>query len=112
RARLAKEIGKVKGEGLGRSLYDPVREEQVLNRLREWLNTFPEEHLPQNSISAIYREIMSACLSVQAETRVAFLGPLGTYSHLASERVFGRSAIWILCQSIAGVFERVMGGRA
>jgi chorismate mutase / prephenate dehydratase len=50
--------------------YDPVREQQVLDRLAARAGRFPAD-----AIRAVYREVMSACLALQEPVKVAYLGP-------------------------------------
>jgi len=37
--------------------------------------------LPNDTLVNIFREIMSASLSLNKEVKISFLGPRGTYSH-------------------------------
>ena len=93
RARVALEVGRVKkadldaGQVAKARFYDPERERSVLGRLgMKECQTFPRTAIP-----FVFREIISACRSLETELKVAFLGPLGTYSHIASTQVFGSS---------------------
>ncbi len=61
--------------------------------------------LPDSSLEAIYREILSATRALQRPPRVAYLGPLGTFSHEAALRQFGRSAVYIPCRNFADIFQ-------
>jgi len=58
-------------------VYIPGREKQVFEKVAS-LNTGP---LTDDAIKAIYREVMSASISLQKEVSIAYLGPPGTYSH-------------------------------
>ena len=60
RADLVHEVGVIKKRD-GLQIYAPEREEALLRRLVE-LN---EGRLPEKSIKAIYREIMSAALALE-----------------------------------------------
>ena len=68
--------------------------------------------LPQEAIQAALREVVSGCRSLVRELRVAFLGPLYTYSHLAAIAHFGQSVELAPVGSIAAVFEEVNRGQA
>ncbi len=87
----------------GLPAYDPDRERGVLDRLAaRGAGRFPRE-----SIVAVYREVMSACLSIQAPVTVAFLGPEGTFTHIAARRLFGLAARYTETATIDGVFDAV-----
>jgi len=102
RSRLALEIGHIKKEA-GLPVFDPAQEGQVYRRICE-INGGP---LPGRSLLAIYREIISACRSLQAPLSVACLGPEASFSHLAAQAHFGKSVRFIPCGSIADVFDSV-----
>src|SRR3990172_9206441 len=96
RAHLAEEIGKAKKEA-GLNLYSPEREQEVLTQM-ESHNPGP---LPQGSVGAIFREIMSACLALQTPLQAAYLGPEATFSHLAAMGHFGSSACFLAQPTIS-----------
>jgi len=54
---------------------------------------------------------MSACLSLEKELKVAYLGPEATFSHLAALEKFGHSAQMISKKSIPSIFEEVKRDR-
>lgn len=90
-------------KGAGLPAYDAERERAVLERLAQrGAGRFPRE-----SIVAVYREVMSACLSIQAPVTVAFLGPEGTFTHVAARRLFGLAARYTETVAIEGVFDAV-----
>ncbi|MCX5715822.1 MAG: prephenate dehydratase [Candidatus Omnitrophica bacterium] len=68
--------------------------------------------LPDESIKAVYREIMSGALGLEGPVRVAYLGPAATFTHLASIKKFGNSVKHIPVNSITEVFSEVEKGRA
>ena len=107
RVKIALEIGKVKDKE-SRDYHAPDREREVLERL-ESRNQGP---LPARSISAIYREIMSASLALQHPLCVAYLGPEATFTHLAALKKFGSSFNYLPAKSIGDVFIEVEKGRA
>jgi len=111
RARLAHTVGEIKraeeGEG-SIQFYRPEREAQVLRRV-QGLNPGP---LSDASIAWLFREIMSACLALEQPTRVAYLGPAGTFSQMAALRQFGHAAELVPCHSIPEVFRAVASGNA
>ena len=88
--------------------YSPEREREILERLTI-LNTGP---FPNDTLKVIYREILSASLSLEEPLRVAYFGPLATYTHLAAMRHFGSSASFLPVETIGEVFDAVDSGKA
>ena len=107
RAELAQQIGKLK-QADGQQVYDPQREAEVLERARD-ASVGP---LCGESVSHVFRELISATRGLQAPTRVAYLGPEFTFSHLAAIERFGQSAELVPVSTIAAVFEEVERGQA
>ena len=72
-----------------------------------------ESGLPAETRAAIFRELANALQNTVARTRtkVAFLGPLHSYSHLATLEGFGASADLVPVRTIAAVFEEVSSGQ-
>ena len=107
RTKYVLEIGKLK-HATGSEIYAPDREEAVFRRV-VGQNPGP---LTNDSLRAIYREIMSSALALEKPLIIAFLGPEATYSHMASVRKFGASVRYEPLPSIADVFADVAKGRA
>ncbi len=108
RASVAQEIAAVKRAAKLAVFHDPERERQVLSRLVDKGG----KRFPPAAIRAVFREVMSACLSVEQPLRVAYLGPEGTFSHLAARRLFGLQARYRDCATIDAVFDAVSSGDA
>ncbi len=103
RADIVHEIGVIKKrEGL--EIYAPEREEKLLRRL---VDKGKGGRLPGISIRAIYREIMSAALALEEDLKIAYLGPLGTWTHQAAIGKFGHSVKYLPQPSFGDVFEQV-----
>jgi chorismate mutase/prephenate dehydratase len=102
RAALAQRIGRSKSLS-NQEVYVPSREKEILQRLSD-LNRGP---LASSSIDSIYREVISACRSLEAPLRVAFFGAEATYSHLAAKEKFGSSSELRATTTIPEVFQEV-----
>ena len=107
RAALANEVGDIKRVE-GSPVFRPEREAQVIHGLQT-ANGGP---LKGDSVAHIWREIMSACRALEAPQRVAFLGPVGTFSEQAALQFFGTSIERVPCISIDEVFRATAAGTA
>ena len=107
RAALAQEVGDVKKKE-GSVAFRPEREAQVIDGLKT-ANPGP---LKSESVAPIWREIMSACRALETPTRVAYLGPAGTFSEQAALGFFGSSIVRVPCASIDEVFRTTTAGAA
>jgi len=87
RAALAEQVGEVKKRE-GSPLFRPDRVAQVIESVQA-ANPGP---LKGQHVAAIWRELMSACLALEAPQRVAILGPEGTFCEQAAIEYFGSSA--------------------
>ncbi|HRD87727.1 MAG TPA: prephenate dehydratase [Accumulibacter sp.] len=104
RARLAQQVGEIKARhGEAGFIYRPEREAQVLQRI-QGMNPGP---LSNESLTWFFREVMSACLSLEQPLGIAFLGPLGTFSESAAVKHFGHAARLLPQISIDDVFREV-----
>ncbi len=68
--------------------------------------------MPLDCARAVLREVESGCRSLLRDLRIAFLGPLYTYSHLAAMHAFGQSVEFVPVGSISAVFEEVNRGHS
>jgi chorismate mutase / prephenate dehydratase len=108
RADVAKDVADIKRAAKVEIFHDPERERQVLDRLV----SKGGKRFPPDAIRAVFREVMSACLSVEEPLRVAYLGPEGTFSQMAARSLFGLQARYRECATIDAVFEAVESGDA
>ncbi len=107
RAALANEVGHVKRLD-GSPVFRPQREAEVIRGLQA-RNPGP---IQDAGLAHIWREVMSACRSLEAPQRVAFLGPAGTFSEQATFQYFGSSIERVPCSSIDEVFRAAASGSA
>jgi chorismate mutase/prephenate dehydratase len=108
RAGVTLSVGKLKSKRTAPS-FSPDREAQIYERL---IKANKRGLLKEDTIKAIYREIMSGSLSLQNPPRIAYLGPDVTFTHIAAVKKFGESLEYIKCDSIADVFTEVERERA
>ncbi len=107
RALLATEIAEIKNKGKGAvKYYRPEREAQIL---RSVIKDNPGP-LSDKTIARLFRELISACLALEKELVVAYLGPEGTFTHAAAMKHFGQSIECIPLPSIDQVFQQVQSG--
>ncbi len=90
------------------AVYSPEREVSLLNRLKN-LNKGP---LGGDDIDNIFREVLSACRSQRTVLEIAYLGPQGTFTHLAAIKKFGKKPKYIPTDSISDVFDKVEADEA
>ena len=100
-------IGELKLKA-GEEIYAPHRELAVLQRICK-VNAGP---ITDESLRAIYREIMSSALSLEKTMTIAYLGPEATFTHQAAIRKFGASLNYSAQRTIADVFTEVCRSRA
>ena len=107
RAELAQQVAHVKQLGDADAVfYRPEREAQILARVKE-RNGGP---LDAETVARLFREIMSACLALEQRTRVAFLGPEGTFTQQAALKHFGHAVEAVPLGAIDEVFREVEAG--
>lgn len=102
RAEIVLAIKKIK-ETENLSPYSPEREQEVYNRLIK-NNPGP---FPNEALKAVFREIMSASISLEKKLKIAFLGPEASFTHMAALKKFGSQVEYIPLPSIADVFNEV-----
>ena len=105
RARLAQRIGELKG---GSPAYRPEREAQVLRRVAAQAGA----PLGAETLTRVFREVISACRGLEVQLRVAYLGPQGTFSEQALRRHFGGGVEGVPAPSIDEVFRASESGAA
>jgi chorismate mutase/prephenate dehydratase len=93
--------------GTPRALYDPELDDALWSQLEQQPGA-----LPFSALQGIYRELLSASRRSVKTTRVAYLGPQFSYTHLATIERFGKSADLSPVNTIAAVFEEVNRGLA
>lgn len=98
-------LAEANGSAVG--FYRPEREAQILKEVAR-RNEGP---MGSTAIQRIFREIISASLTLEEPMKVAYLGPEGTYSHAAADRHFGHAVETVSEVGIAEIFGAVEAGR-
>jgi len=102
RAKLVVAIGREKRRR-AKSQFSPARERQIFDRLLA-ANPGP---LPAEGLVSIYREIIAVHRQLEMPATIAYLGPAGTFTHMAVLRKFGAQAQATAVDSIAEIFTQV-----
>jgi len=100
-------IGEIKIKA-GEEIYAPHRELAVFARICKQ-NAGP---ITNESLRAIYREVMSSALSLEKSLTITYLGPEATFTHQAAIKRFGSSLHYAAQKTIADVFTEVSKNRA
>lgn len=102
RVAISKQIGDVKRDS-GLNVFDMAREESVLKKLA----SHSTEKFPASFINAVYGEIIDYSRAIQRPPRVAYLGPVASYTYSAALRKFGSYGEYFASVSTDDVFEAV-----
>lgn len=105
RAQVVIEVGKLKLADEGQ-IYVPHREKAVLEKIK-LLNKGP---LPDKTMQAIWRELMSGSFLLERQLLIGYLGPQGSFSHNAAILKFGQSVDYEALTDIRAIFEEVSKG--
>ncbi len=104
RAAAARKIGALKACG---PAYRPERESQILAKVEKKRGVLPPERM-----TAIFREVISACRGLEEAIRVSYLGPEGTFSEEALRKHFGAAVEALPVASVDEAFRRCESGGA
>ena len=102
RLETARKIGAIKAKN-GGPVFDSAREALLLSRLNR-LNRGP---LSTGALHYIFKEIIAASREIQKPVTVAYLGPEGTFTHLATLNHFGRGVQTAPLSRIRDIFAGV-----
>ena len=107
RASLAHDVGIAKGKA---TVYRPEREREIIERVIQRAQASGGK-LSESALAQIFREIMSACRSLEKPMSVAYLGPQGTFCEMAAIRAFGHGVTMQACPSIDEAFRAAETGQ-
>ncbi len=106
RSKLAVEHSRLKRTEPGMPVDDRTLENEALRNVVA-KNRGP---IPDSAMEGAYREILNGAFVLGRPTRVGYLGPQGTFSHLAASQYFGPSVDYENLRALEGVFEEVARG--
>ena len=110
RMEIVKKVGELKNN-TNAPIYRPEREREIIERLTN-LSKKQNGILKKDEIEAIFLEIFAISRALERKERIAFLGPIGTYTHQAAESRFGANAKYLPLLNIESVFKTVANKEA
>ncbi len=110
RMQIVKKVGDLKNN-TNAPVYRPEREREIIQRLTN-LSKKQNGILGKDEIEAIFLEIFAISRALERKERIAFLGPVGTYTHQAAESRFGANAKYLPLLNIEAVFKTVANKEA
>jgi len=105
RMEVVRKVGEYKNSS-NAPIYRPERERAIIDRLTK-LSESQNGLLKRDDIEAIFLEIFSTSRNLERTERVAFLGPVGTFTHQAAESRFGATGKYLPLLNIEAVFKSV-----
>lgn len=102
RMQIVREIGAVKLKERA-FIYHPKREREIVERLT---NLNPQ-FITSSAINAIYSEIFATSRHLELPERVAYLGPMGSFTHQVAISRFGKISEYLSATNIESIFKLV-----
>ena len=103
RSKLVINAGKIKKKSGDKTFYRPDREASLIKTLQKK----NKSSIPAENIKFIFKEIISACFTLEKKIKVYYLGPKGTFSEIATTMHFGSSVEKVETENIGDIFKEV-----
>ena len=103
RSKLVINAGKIKKKSGDKTFYRPDREASLIKTLQKK----NKSSIPAENIKFIFKEIISACFTLEKKIKVYYLGPKGTFSEIATTMHFGSSVEKVETGNIRDIFKEV-----
>ncbi len=108
RMDIVEKIGHLKSQN-NSAVYRPEREKAIISRISQKLKN---SKLNKKDIEAIFSEVFCISRLLEGNSKIAFLGPIGTYTYEAALSRFGKSSSFTPLNTIDLVFKEVSTNRA
>lgn len=108
RMKVVRQVGELKNSS-NSSIYRPEREKAIIKRLSD-LSFSTNGILKKPQIESIFLEIFATSRNLERVERVAFLGPVGTFTNQAAQSRFGAMGKYLPLLNIEAVFKSVAFG--
>jgi chorismate mutase / prephenate dehydratase len=105
RLLLGKEIGNIKRNNK-EQVTDKAREISILKRLKD-LN---KGDLRNDTLDYIFTQIISESREIQRPSKISYLGPKATFTHIAAMNHFGHNVAFVPQPAIYDIFSEVEKG--
>ena len=103
RSKLVVNAGKIKKKSGEKTFYRPDREASLIKTLQKK----NKSSIPAENIKFIFKEIISACFTLEKKIKVYYLGPRGTFSEIATTMHFGSSVETVETENIRDILIEV-----
>ena len=105
RMSIVREVGALKLKS-NVAIYHPKREREILHRLTQQ----DKRNITPKGIEAIFSEIFATSRFLELPQRVAYLGPIGSFTHQIAMEKFGKVSEYISSKNIESIFKSVANG--
>lgn len=112
RIKVTKDISEFKKKTEGGALYRPEREAALLDKVARLNKEVGNGLIDDELIRFFFTQIMSATFYLGGQLRIAYLGPLASYTHLAAIKRFGEKVDLMPAGDISSIFAEVESGEA
>lgn len=111
RFKYVKEIGEIKLQN-NASIYRPEREKEIIKKLIRHAQDSNLENIKPQIIEAIFYEIFGIARNLESPQKVAFLGPLGSFTQEAAHAIFGDLSEYLSLSNITAIFQALANKNA